>query len=135
MTQSAKHGSKDFICPSHIANSSLGLLESMGCNRHPIRALGIFIANIHLHMFNRCHLLYYYVQMWQTVNHWVQIQYIQEVDSKIGEMIYPLWKVVFMKFMPNEQISTGNTWEIHENRKKVLDWILEPIGQIKQITD
>ena len=33
---------KIFICPSHIANWSLGLLESMGHNRHPIRALGSF---------------------------------------------------------------------------------------------
>ena len=30
---------KIFICPSHIANWSLELLESMGCDRHPIRAL------------------------------------------------------------------------------------------------
>ena len=33
---------KIFICPSHIANWSLGLLESMGHDRHPIRALGSF---------------------------------------------------------------------------------------------
>ena len=33
---------KIFICPSHIANWSLGLLESMGHDRYPIRALGNF---------------------------------------------------------------------------------------------
>ena len=33
---------KIFIYPSHIANWSLGLLESMGCDRHSIRALGSF---------------------------------------------------------------------------------------------
>ena len=33
---------KIFICPSHITNWSLGLLQSMGCNRHPIRALESF---------------------------------------------------------------------------------------------
>ena len=37
---------KIFICPSHIANWSLGLLESMGCNRHSIRALGSFLPEI-----------------------------------------------------------------------------------------
>ena len=33
---------KIFICPSQIANWSLGLLESMGHDRYPIRALGEF---------------------------------------------------------------------------------------------
>ena len=33
---------KIFICPSHIANWIPGTLESMGHNRHPIRALGVF---------------------------------------------------------------------------------------------
>ena len=35
-------------------------------------------------------------------------RYAQEVDSKVGEMIYPLRRVVLMKFMPNEQISIRN---------------------------
>ena len=36
--------------------------------------------------------------------------------------------------MPNEQISSGNIREIHENSKKCyFDWILDPIGQNKQI--
>ena len=33
---------KIFICPSHIANWIPGALESMGRNRHPIRALWVF---------------------------------------------------------------------------------------------
>ena len=33
---------KIFICPSHIANWIPGVLESMGRDRHPIRALGVF---------------------------------------------------------------------------------------------
>ena len=46
---------KIFICPSHIANWSLGLLESMGCDRHPIRALGSFHYQKYLLMINKCH--------------------------------------------------------------------------------
>ena len=46
---------KIFICPSHIANWSLGLLESMGHDRHPIRALGSFHYQKYLHMINKCH--------------------------------------------------------------------------------
>ena len=45
-------------------------------------------------------------------------RYAQEVDSKVGQMIYVLQRVVLMKFMPNEQIPIRNTWEIHENSKK-----------------
>ena len=33
---------KIFICPSHTASWSLRLLESMGHDRHPIKALGSF---------------------------------------------------------------------------------------------
>ena len=33
----------------------------------------------------------------------------QVVDSKVGEMIYPLRKVSLMKFMQNEPISIRNT--------------------------
>ena len=33
---------KIFICPSHIANWIPGALESMGHDRHPIRALWVF---------------------------------------------------------------------------------------------
>ena len=36
-------------------------------------------------------------------------RYAQEEDSKVGEMIYALQRVVLMKFMPKEQISTRNT--------------------------
>ena len=44
-------------------------------------------------------------------------RYAQEVDSKVVQLIYLLQRVVFMKFIPNEQILTGNAWEIHENSK------------------
>ena len=60
-------------------------------------------------------------------------RYAQEVDSKVEEMIYPLQRVVLMEFMKNEQISTRNTWEIHESSKKCwFDWILELIGLFGQ---
>ena len=40
---------------------------------------------------------------------------VQGVDSKVGEMIYVLQRVVLMKFMPNEPISIRkymrNTWK------------------------
>ena len=36
-------------------------------------------------------------------------RYAQEVDSKVGQMIYVLQRVVLMKFMLNEQVSSGNT--------------------------
>ena len=44
-------------------------------------------------------------------------RYAQEVDSKVRQMIYVLQRVVLMEFMQNEQISTRNTWELHENSK------------------
>ena len=36
-------------------------------------------------------------------------RYAQEEDSKVGKMIYPLQRVVLMKFMPNEPIPIRNT--------------------------
>ena len=42
----------------------------------------------------------------------------QVVDSKVGEMIYPLQKVSLRKFMQNEPISIRNTREIRQNSKK-----------------
>ena len=42
----------------------------------------------------------------------------QVVDSKVGQMIYPLQKVNLVKFMQNGPISVRNTGEIHENSKK-----------------
>ena len=35
--------------------------------------------------------------------------YAQEVDSKVGQMIYALQRVVLMEFMQNEQIPIRNT--------------------------
>ena len=41
----------------------------------------------------------------------------QEVDSKVGEMIYLLYKVKLELNLSNEQISIRNTREIHKNSK------------------
>ena len=41
----------------------------------------------------------------------------QVVDSKVGQLIYPLRKMNLIKFMQNEPISIRNTREIHENSK------------------
>ena len=45
---------------------------------------------------------------------------MQEEDSKLGQLIYPLRRVILMKILQNEQIPTRNTREIHEISKKVL---------------
>ena len=39
----------------------------------------------------------------------------QVVDSKVGQIIYPLRKVNLINFMQNEPISIRNTREIHKN--------------------
>ena len=44
----------------------------------------------------------------------------QGEDSKVGELIYPLRRVVLMKFIQNEPIPIRNMKEIHDNSKKVL---------------
>ena len=61
----------------------------------------------------------------------------QVVDSKVGQMIYPLRKVNLIKFIQNEPISIRNTREIHENSKNsknkhfkvtlLTDWLFYPI--------
>ena len=43
---------------------------------------------------------------------------VQMEDSKVGEMIYPMQKVILEFNLQNEQISIRNTREIHENSKK-----------------
>ena len=43
------------------------------------------------------------------------INYAQEVDSKLGQLIYSLQRVISIKFIQNEQISIRNTGEIHKN--------------------
>ena len=59
--------------------------------------------------------------------------YVQEEDSKLGQLIYLLQRVILEKKLRNEQVSSGNTREIHENSKNYFDWILELIGQNKQM--
>ena len=41
----------------------------------------------------------------------------QVVDSKVGQMIYVLRRVVLMKFIQNKPVSIRNTGEIHENSR------------------
>ena len=41
----------------------------------------------------------------------------QVVDSKVGQLIYPLPKMNLIKLIQNEPISIRNTREIHENSK------------------
>ena len=48
---------------------------------------------------------------------------VQVVDSRVGQMIYPLWKVYLMKIIQDEPISIRNTGEIHENSKKSANLI------------
>ena len=42
----------------------------------------------------------------------------QVVDSKVGQLIYPLQKVNLIKLIQNEPISIRNIREIQENSKK-----------------
>ena len=78
---------KIFICPSHIANWSLGLLESMGHDRHPIRALGSFHYQKYLHMFNQCQTILKWASQKTTFRHNLYIgvygKYLQVERRKI----------------------------------------------------
>ena len=47
-----------------------------------------------------------------------QLILVQGEDSKVGELIYPLQRVVLMKFVQNEPIPIRNIKEIHDNSKK-----------------
>ena len=49
-----------------------------------------------------------------------QLILAQGEDSKVGELIYPLRRVVLMKFIQNEPIPIRNMKEIHDNSKKML---------------
>ena len=95
---------KIFICPSHIANWSLGLWESMGCDRHPIRALGSFHYQKYLHMFNQC----------QTILKWASWKTTFQHNLYIG--IYGKYPQVDRRKIKRWSIywgmhpSIGNTW-------------------------
>ena len=47
----------------------------------------------------------------------------QVVDSKVGQLIYPLQKVNLMKFMQNEPICIRNIREIHENSANLIGFL------------
>ena len=95
---------KIFICPSHIANWSLGLLESMGCDRHPIRALGSFHYQTYLHMFNQCQTILKWASRKTTFRHNLYIgvygKYPQVDRRKIKR-----WSIYW-----DMHPSIGNTW-------------------------
>ena len=95
---------KIFICPSHIANWSLGLLESMGCDRHPIRALGSFHYQKYLHMINKCHSIWKWAtrktRFWHNSCIGVYGKYLQVEGREIKR-----WSI-YWGMLP----SIGNTW-------------------------
>ena len=95
---------KIFICPSHIANWSLGLLESMGHDRHPIRALGSFHYQEYLHMINKCHSIWKWATRKTRFQHnsciGVYGKYLQVESREIKR-----WSI-YWGMLP----SIGNTW-------------------------
>ena len=95
---------KIFICPSHIANWSLGLLESMGHDRHPIRALGSFHYQKYLHMINKCHSIWKWATQKTRFRHnsyvGVYGKYLQVKSREIKR-----WSI-YWGMLP----SIGNTW-------------------------
>ena len=92
------------ICPSHIVNWSLGLWESMGHDRHPIRALGSFHYQKYLHMFNQC----------QTILKWASWKTTFRPNLYIGIYgKYPQVKSRKIKRWPIDwgmHPSIGKTW-------------------------
>ena len=95
---------KIFIYPSHIANWSLGLLESMGHDRHPIRVLGNFHYQQYLHMLNQCHLIWKWTTQKTIFLHnsciEIYMKYLQVEKRKIKR-----WSIHW-----GMQSSIGNTW-------------------------
>ena len=95
---------KIFITPSHIANWSLGLLESMGHDIHPIRALGSFHYQKYLHMINKCHFIWKWATRKTRFQHnsciGVYGKYLQVESRKIKK-----WSI-YWGMLP----SIGNTW-------------------------
>ena len=85
---------KIFICPSHIANWSLGLLESMGHDRHPIRALGSF----------HCQLIFAYVQQVSSPVEMNNSKTIFRHNSTQSRKI-KRWSIYWVM-----KSSIGNTW-------------------------
>ena len=93
---------KIFICPSHIANWSLGLLESMGHDRHPIRALGNF----------HCQLIFTYVQQVSSpveMNKWkdhISTQFMhRNLYKTTTSQKQKRWSIYWVM-----KSSIGNTW-------------------------
>ena len=113
---------KIFVCPSHIANWSLGLLESMGCDRHPIRALGSFHYQKYLHMINKCHSIWKWATRKTRFRHnsciAVYGKYLQVKSREIKR-----WSI-YWGMLPN----IGNTWVpmLDSNKSKLLYRLRHP---------
>ena len=96
---------KIFICPSHIANWSLGLLEPMGHDRHPIRALGNFHYQL---IFTYVQQVSFYLKMSNSKDHIstqfmhreIYMKYLQGESRKIKR-----WSIHW-----GMQSSIGNAW-------------------------
>ena len=64
---------KIFICPSHIANWIPGALESMGRDRHPIRALWVFPLPI--------------IDIW-NMQIWIPLKMINSKDHILSKILH-----------------------------------------------
>ena len=93
-----------FICPNHIANWSLGLLESMGHARHPIRALGSFHYQKYLHMFNQCRTILKWASWKTTFQHNLYIG-VYETYLQVDRRKIKRWSIYW-----GMHPSIGNTW-------------------------
>ena len=123
---------KIFICPSHIANWNLWLLESMGCDRHPIRALGSFHYQKYLHMINKCHSIWKWAtwktRFWHNSCIGVCGKYLQVESRRIKR------RSIYWGMHP----SIGNTWapvkirDIVRLLYRLKHWSLHHLGKGKQ---
>ena len=108
---------KIFICPSHIANWSLGLQESMGCDRHPIRALGSFHYQALPSYLHKWHSIWKWTTQKTRFQHnsciGVYGQYLQDKSKEIKR-----WSI-YWGMLP----SIGNTWVplLDPNKSKPID--------------
>ena len=123
---------KIFICPSHIANWSLGPLESMGCDKHPIRALGSFHYQKYLHMINKWHSIWKWAtwktRFWHNSCIGVYGKYLQ-----VGSRRIKRWSTYW-----GMHPIIGNTWapvkirDIVRLLYRLKHWSLHHLGKAKQ---
>ena len=108
---------KIFICPSHIANWSLGLQESMGHDRHPIRALREFPLPI-IDIWSNKHDPIWKWTTRKTIfrhNSYIRVygKYLQDESKEIKR-----WSI-YWGMLP----SIGNTWAplLNPSKSKPID--------------